>query len=163
MIWLVSGWVLEWRIREREVQAVNPIIGPQTVDTVPNSVIVFVVPPEWVGGVWARIASFTPGLYGDGGCCPRVALRTIALLFGIIQVRGNEAMIAENELLAAGVVVVSNQLAKDIINNWKANSPNFRSSRVRKATHPRPTGSRVLRSQLLPRFVRNKHAFTAPP
>jgi hypothetical protein len=50
-----------------------------------------------------------------------MALIAIAMLFG----RGNEVAFAENELLAAAVVAVSNQSAKYIINNWKANAPNF--------------------------------------
>ena len=34
-------------------------------------------------------------------------------------------MFAENELLAVAVVSISKQSAKDIMNNWNANAPNF--------------------------------------
>ena len=77
-----------------------------------------------------------------------MALRAIAVLFGIIQLWGSEAMFAENELLAAAVVAICTQSAKDIMNKWKANALSFVVHESAKQLIRLQRAGGVLRSQL---------------
>ena len=154
MIWLCPGGRLEWRVRERKVQTVNPIIGLQTVDRAPNGVLVSVVPPEWVRG--------SMSLNGEFYTRPVWRRRLLSMCsapqhcFVVRHNPGMEQRLRRMSFWLQAVVVVSNQSAKDIINN-------FESERTELCSYRPPTGRGVLRSWLLPRLVKNKHAFTAPP